>query len=140
TWTACTAATVQAKDASAQTATLTLALVIADFRGNALAWMAKQLSEQREKYRKDVITYIEETNKYEEAQQKYVKDLERYARQMEKQQAQAERQRSFLQTLLLLKALSAPTAPQTVYVQQPRQAPVVNLGVHCTVQPTITGQ
>jgi hypothetical protein len=131
---------MQAKDASAQTATLTLAIVITDFRGNALAWMVKQLSEQREKYRKDVIAYIDETHKYEEAQQKYVDDLERYARQMQQQQAQAESQRSFLQTLVLLKALSAPPAPQVVCVQQPRQAPVVNLGVHCTVQPTIIGQ
>ena len=139
-WTACTTATVQSKDASAQAATLTLAVVIADFRGNALAWMVKQLSEQREKYRKDVIAYIEENHKYEDAQQKYVWDLERYARQMQQQQAQAEQQRSFLQTLLLLKALSAPPAPQVVYAQQPRQAPAVNLGVHCTVQPTITGQ
>jgi len=98
------------------------------------------LSEQREKYRKDVIDYIDETHKHEKAQQKYVEDLERYARQMQQQQAQAERQRSFLQTLVLLKALSAPAPPQVVYVQQPRQAPVVNLGVHCTVQPTITGQ
>ena len=94
TWTACTAATVQAKDTSAQTATLTLALVIADFRGNALAWMVRQLSEQREKYRKDVMAYIDKTHKYEEAQQKYVEDLARYARQMEHQQAQAERQQS----------------------------------------------
>jgi hypothetical protein len=139
-WTTCTGAAVHAKDASAQAATLTLAVVIADFRGNALAWMVKQLSEQREKYRKEVIAYIEETHKYEEAQQKYVGDLERYARQMEQHQAQTERQRSFLQTLLLLKALSAPSAPQVVSVQPPRQAPVVNLGVHCTVQPTIAGQ
>ena len=140
TWSPCVGAALQSKDTGAQTAALTLAVMIADFRGNALAWMVKQLSEQREKNRKDVIAYIEETHKYEEAQQKYVGDLERYARQMEHQQAQAERQRSFLQTLLLLKALSAPPAPQVVYVQQPRQAPVVNLGVHCTVQPTITGQ
>jgi len=140
TWTACTGATVQAKDAPAQTATLTLALVIADFRGNALAWMVKQLSEQRENYRKDVIAYIEENHKHEEAQQKYVGELERYARQMEHQQAQTERQQAFLKTLLLLQALSAPPAPQVVYVQQPRQASVVNLGVHCIVQPTITGQ
>jgi hypothetical protein len=140
TWSPCVGAAMQSKDTGAQTAALTLAVVIADFRGDALAWMVKQVSEQREKYRKDVIAYIDETHKYEEAQQKYVGDLERYARQTERQQAQAERQQSLLQTLLLLKALSAPPAPQIVYVQQPRQAPVVNLGVHCTVQPTITGQ
>jgi hypothetical protein len=140
TWTACTGAITQAKDNSALTANLTLAVMIADFRGNALAWMVKQLSEQREKYRKDVIAYIEENQKHEETQKKYVGELERYARQMEQQQAQTKRQQAFLKTLLQLQALSAPNAPQVVYTQQPSQAPAVNLGVHCTVQPVITGQ
>lgn len=129
----CVRAAGQSNDPRAAIAVVSLSFVLANLRANTLAFLLKQVSKQHEELRRAAQEYVANNEKYLESQQAYIKRLEMYAQQSQGQQ-------NFLQTLLLLEALSPPTAP-TVYVQPAAQpSPTLNLGVHCTVQRTVLGQ
>lgn len=130
--TPCAGAVTASGNAKAEAGILSLSFLLANLRGDVLAWLVQAVSNQHKKLGKAVDDYVAQNQRYLEAQQKYIHDLEQYARQ-------AEQRRAFADTLALLMALTPPASPK-VYVQQAASAPRVNLGVHCTVQPVISGQ
>lgn len=116
-------------DTKPAAAILATQYVLQDFRANVLAWLVDQLSRQN----RALVNYTKESQQYVHSLRIYAQRLQLYARQVQGQQ-------EFLQTLELLRALNPPAAPRVYIPESPQLTPALNLGVHCTVQPTITGQ
>jgi Bacterial SH3 domain len=119
---------------------LTLMVLLSDLRGNVLALAVKQKTEEETRLRNNVAEYAKEVQRYFDDQQRHVRELERYARQVQQQEARSRQQQNFVNALLLLRALSPPAAPRAYAPPPGPLVPRFNLGVDCTIEPTITGQ
>jgi uncharacterized protein YgiM (DUF1202 family) len=119
---------------------LTLVVLLSDLRGNVLALAVKQKTEEETRLRNNVAEYAKEVQRYFGDQQRYVRELERYARRVQQQEARSQQQQNFVNALLLLRALSPPAAPRAYAPPPGPLVPRFNLGVDCTIEPTITGQ
>jgi hypothetical protein len=109
-------------------------------RGDALGWATNRQLKESEAVRKDVLAYIGQTQNQALGTARYVGQLEGALSQLQAQARKQESYRNFTDTLLLLKALTPPPAPQVIV--QPRAVipQPLSRSMSCTAQPAVTGQ